>query len=337
MNSKIFSQYVCPECKGDLSKENFKEEESYYCPQCNNRYLIKNHIPRFAKELEDVKIKTAKSFGYKWKKFNQIDPSYKLNFLDELAPIDYKNFFKGKRVLDAGTGMGIPSCCIAENGAENVFGVDISSAIEVAYENTKHLSQVSIVQGDIYKLPFKYNSFDVVVCVAVLQHLPSPEKAYRELLKYVKPEGSLIVWVYGKEGNTFIEYFVEPFRKYFSTKIPLPLLLCFSYFLGGVFQLVSRFLYKPLEKTGIRIMPMHSYIAYRSQFDFKMNSQMIFDQLLAPLSYLFTREEVEGFVKGAPVKDFVIRHHNKNSWTLIATKNPIVNFGNIVENVNSIL
>ena len=326
MIPKNATNYSCPECKIDLIEVTSKmtefriESGSYSCVSCNHSYLIKNSIPRFANQIESIKAKTAKSFGFKWKRFNKIDKSYKLNFLDELAPLDYQKFFKNKLVLDAGTGMGIPACCMGEWGAEKVYGADISSEIEVAYENTKHLSNVSIAQADIYKLPFKYNHFDVVVCVAVLQHLPDPKMAYRELLKYVKPGGDLIIWVYGREGNAFVHYFVEPFRKYIGTKIPLKILLGISCFLGGIFQIVSLIIYKPLEKLGLRFLPMHFYIFYRSQFGLKMNIQMVFDQLLAPLSYLFTRKEVEDLVVNPNIEKSFIRHHNKNSWTVFATK-----------------
>ena len=38
-------------------------------------------------------------------------------------------------------------------------------------------------KGDIYKLPYKSNSFDLVVCTEVLEHLENPKKALRELIR----------------------------------------------------------------------------------------------------------------------------------------------------------
>ena len=76
--------------------------------------------------LDKQKKHTARSFGYKWKIFSVIDDHYKKNFLDEISPLDYRTFFKDKTVLDAGTGIGIPSYCIAENGAREVFAIDIT-------------------------------------------------------------------------------------------------------------------------------------------------------------------------------------------------------------------
>ena len=47
---------------------------------------------------------------------------------------------------------------------------------------------------------------------------------------------------------------------------------------------------------------------------------MILDQLLAPLSYLFSREEVETLCKKTKIAHFVLRHYNNNLWTAICHK-----------------
>jgi SAM-dependent methyltransferase len=325
---KIFSShFACSECKGTLTLDAEKDnqdsvvEGTFSCLQCNLKYPIFEEIPRFVNNLEKIQSNTAYSFGYKWEKFSQIDEWYKKNFLDELRPLEYESFFRGKRVLDAGTGIGIPSYCIAELGAKEVFGIDITTSIENAHRNNKGFKNVTIAQADIYKIPFPRESFDVVVCVAVLQHLPDPQKAFEELISYVKPGGTLILWVYGKEGNAFVEYFVEPFRKIITRRLPVKATLALSYILGILFQLVAIFIYKPLNLLKINWLPLNDYIVYRTRFDWKMNTHMVFDQLLAPLSYLFRREEVEQLFSHPAISEFVIRHHNKNSWTAYGTKN----------------
>jgi 2-polyprenyl-3-methyl-5-hydroxy-6-metoxy-1,4-benzoquinol methylase len=42
---------------------------------------------------------------------------------------------------------------------------------------------LKIKQGDIYDLPYKANSFDLVVCTEVMEHLENPKKALRELVR----------------------------------------------------------------------------------------------------------------------------------------------------------
>lgn len=320
---KYSSAFACPECKGSLTlngktthDKRIKEGE-FHCPTCDYTFPIKNGIPIFLLELSKFKKHTAKSFGYKWRKFKTIDEYYKKNFLDELNPLDNKTFFKDKSVLDAGTGIGIPCYCMAENGAKEVFAIEISDSIEIAYENNKRFNNVTVAQSDIYKMPFKRNSFDVVVCVAVLQHLPNPQRAFDELLTFVKPGGTLVLWVYAQEGNSFVRFFVEPIRKMITRRLPLTIVLTMSFFLGAIFQLIAQYIYKPLNNLKVKRLPLNDYFLYRTNFDYEMNTQMIFDQLLAPLSYLFTKQEIEAFFNKPNVTNFILRHHNKNSWTAI--------------------
>jgi SAM-dependent methyltransferase len=320
------SMYACPECKKLLELAVTAEEDGdvlegeFRCDACSITFPIVRGVPRFAGDMSVVKEHTASSFGYKWSIYSEIDKSYQKNFLDELAPLDLDTFFKDKLVLDAGTGMGIPSFSMAELGARQVYGVDISSEIEIARRNTSSFSNISIAQADIYKIPFERNAFDVVVCVAVLQHLPHFEAAITQLLSHLKPGGTLIIWVYGRENNGFVQYVVEPSRKLFFRKIPVKAAWALSVPLGGLFHAACNLVYKPLNDAGVTSLPMRDYFLYRTNFDLEMNTQMVFDQLLAPLSYLFTREEVDQLLSRPEIESYQLRHHNENSWTGIGIK-----------------
>ncbi|MGL4648355.1 MAG: methyltransferase domain-containing protein, partial [Caldilineaceae bacterium] len=74
------------------------------------------------------------------------------------------------RVLDAGTGGGLFALLLAEDGAREVVGVDISPVmLEVAEFNrlsrtSKHASRVSFRLAPAQALPFGDDWFDVVVC-----------------------------------------------------------------------------------------------------------------------------------------------------------------------------
>ena len=59
--------------------------------------------------------------------------------------------------------------------------------------------------GNIIDLPFSDNSFDAVICVAVIHHLSTPIrrlKAIKELVRVLKPNGKLFVQVWALENNT---------------------------------------------------------------------------------------------------------------------------------------
>lgn len=85
-------------------------------------------------------------------------------------------------VLDAGCGEGFTLDRLQREKIGKVFeGIEYDSeAVTLANEMYPKLK---IKKGDIYKLPFKNNSFDLVICTEVLEHLENPKKAYRELLR----------------------------------------------------------------------------------------------------------------------------------------------------------
>lgn len=314
MKKSNLKKLICPKCKSKLGCKTSK----LTCKKCNSKFEIINSIPRFIENLDEVRKDTSKNFGFKWDKFQKINQYYIKNFLDEIRDLP-KDFFKGKRILDVGCGIGIPSYCMSKKGGKEIYAFDISNSVEQAYENTKRLG-VNIMQADIYKLPFKKEFFDTVVCVAVLHHLPKQKKAFKMLLDLVKPKGHIILWVYGKEGNSFVRFFVEPVRKLFTRKMPMKIVYSMSYFLGLLFKFITTYIYKPLNKIGIKFLPMNEYLIYRSNFSFSNNFEMIFDQLLAPVSKLYSRKEFESLFKDKNLKLCKIRHHNKNSWFGYAQK-----------------
>jgi SAM-dependent methyltransferase/uncharacterized protein YbaR (Trm112 family) len=328
MKEASASRFVCPACGGPLrltaarKNEGRVEEGAFDCPPCGRTYPIRRFIPRFAGELSGTDQHTAGSFGFKWAMFSKIDAYYKKNFLDELAPLDLGTFFIGKSVLDAGTGVGIPAYCMAELGAREVFAFDIMSAIEDTYRNNLDHPQVTVAQADIYAAPFKQASFDAVVCVGVLQHLPDYRRAVDSLLSFVKPGGHLILWVYASEGNGFVRWVVEPLRKSFTRRLPVKVCYGLSWVIGVLFHVVAVGIYGPLNRVGFRRLPMNDYIRYRARFNLPINVQMVFDQLLAPLSHLYSRAKIEALMDRPELEDKIFRHHNRNSWTVIARRRP---------------
>ncbi len=54
-------------------------------------------------------------------------------------------------------------------------------------------------QYDIHDLPFETDSFDAVVCISILEHVPYPVKAISELNRVLKPGGKIwiqVPWLY---------------------------------------------------------------------------------------------------------------------------------------------
>ncbi|NBL63649.1 methyltransferase domain-containing protein [Flavobacterium sp. NST-5] len=57
------------------------------------------------------------------------------------------------------------------------------------YTTTDLLSPLADVKADICNLPFEENSYDVILCNHVLEHIPDDTKAMQELFRVLKPGG----------------------------------------------------------------------------------------------------------------------------------------------------
>lgn len=72
---------------------------------------------------------------------------------------------------------------------EQAFYKRFRSLKNIEYTTTDLNSPLADVKADICKLPFKDNSFNVVLCNHVLEHIPNDTKAMQELYRILKPNG----------------------------------------------------------------------------------------------------------------------------------------------------
>jgi 2-polyprenyl-3-methyl-5-hydroxy-6-metoxy-1,4-benzoquinol methylase len=97
-----------------------------------------------ANTFDAKQAKTALSFGYEWQRFPEMYAEWEKQFLDYMQPHN-TDFFKGKKVLDAGCGNG-RFAYYAGKYAREVWAIDLGPAVEVARKNTASLDNVHVVQ-----------------------------------------------------------------------------------------------------------------------------------------------------------------------------------------------
>lgn len=155
-------------------------------------FPIVNGIPRFV-DSEHY----AAAFGLEWNEHpgTLLDSHTGTNISrDRLehalgCPIES---LRGKTVLEAGCGSGRFTELLVNNGAL-VHAMDLSTAVDANKKNIGDRENYSIAQADLQQLPFRPESFDLVLCLGVLQHTPSPEASIRSLWSRVRPGGSLVI------------------------------------------------------------------------------------------------------------------------------------------------
>ncbi len=101
-------------------------------------------------------------------------------------------------LLDIGCGPGNIVLKVAQRCPQvSIVGVDYSANMvhegrraigELALEN-----QVFFNQGSADQLPFADGTFDIVLSNSVLHHLMNPAKAFEEMLRVAKPDGTIVV------------------------------------------------------------------------------------------------------------------------------------------------
>jgi len=93
-------------------------------------------------------------------------------------------------VLDLGCGTG--ANLKPFSGSSLIVGVD--NSFDALHFTKKQISNVAL--ADLQKpLPFKDNSFDVIICMDVIEHLPEDKMIFREMERILKPRGRAIISV----------------------------------------------------------------------------------------------------------------------------------------------
>lgn len=103
-------------------------------------------------------------------------------------------YMRNKIVLDAACGTGYGSGILSQY-ASKVFGIDISEdAVKYANENYSQ-NNTTFIQANISELPFKDETFDVVVSFETIEHVITEmqDEFLKEIKRVLKPTGVLIM------------------------------------------------------------------------------------------------------------------------------------------------
>lgn len=247
-------------------------------------------------------------FGYEWKNYPTIIPEYEMQFLKWVYPLN-KEFFKNKKILDAGCGIGRNSFWPLTYGSKQATCFDFDkNTVQAAQKNLSKFPNAKVEFNSIYDINYK-DEFDLSFSIGVIHHLEFPRKAIANLVKATKPGGKVLIWVYGYENNEWIVKYINPIRK-ITSKLPTKL----THLLTHLFSVPLYFYVKMFPQS-------HKYMKQISKFRFWHLHSIVFDQLIPKIANYWTKQQALSLFENQNLKNIQIFQVNNNSWTVIGEKN----------------
>jgi len=216
---------------------------------------------------------------------------------------------RGGSVLDAGCGTGIFSIVFARNGAGRVTGIDISPGSLATAKSLKArfgVDNVEFRRQDMLRLPFADGCFDIVWAWGTVHHTTDPFRAISELIRVLRPGGSLLLAVYKRTNVTFIH------------------------------EIIRKTLIRTPRTTWTTISKIMAFFLSPAVFFFKKREksrkgekleELILDWYFVPIRHYYTPDEIRDFLakQGLDVEKFLPasgRFDSSSNFIFKARKRP---------------
>jgi SAM-dependent methyltransferase len=112
----------------------------------------------------------------------------------------------GHRLLDAGCGRDLEFSREFSDDVQ-VVGIDMEPDLQ-----TRNQSSPYAVRGDLERLPFPSDSFDLIISRSVIEHLADPPRVFSEFHRTLKPGGKVILSTPNKYDYVSILASITPYR-----------------------------------------------------------------------------------------------------------------------------
>lgn len=267
---------------------------------------------------------TVKSFGDEWLKFNSFT-SEEINVAgNQYFDIVGKGILnKNTVVLDLGCGSGRWTKYVAKK-VKLIEAVDPSDAVFSAFNLNQNEKNVRVTQASVSNIPFDDETFDFVICLGVLHHIPNTQKALEDVVKKIRKGGSILLYLYYNLDNRGIFYKsllqVATIFRIIISKLPhwLKKLCC---------DLIAIIIYMPLvliTRSLLNIFGMRSWIkkiplSYYSDKSFNIIRNDALDRFGTPLEQRFSKIQIEQMMLRAGLKTICFSS-NEPYWHVLGTK-----------------
>ncbi|KAA5546284.1 methyltransferase domain-containing protein [Roseiconus nitratireducens] len=219
MKTDLIDLLVCPDCESPLRCESDSTIDGEILNgqlRCNNGhgFPISRGIPRFV-DADAYADSFSKQRLYVRRHFRHYehDRSGDARFTPSTG-IPLSDLNQGVS-LEIGCGYGRYLDVVQRHGGQ-IVGVDLSThSVELAYDFVGRQPGVHIVQCDLFKMPFRRQSFANVFSLGVLHHTPDTEQAFKAIVPYAAADGRVAIWVYHPDRKRV----ADRWRRY-TTRFP---------------------------------------------------------------------------------------------------------------------
>ncbi|MFB6306888.1 MAG: class I SAM-dependent methyltransferase, partial [Flavobacteriales bacterium] len=177
--------------------------EPYNTFRINENISIHSFI---SEEENNIDKKTVESFGEEWEKFTEFDDREIESTGSQYFDIINESELNDNTVaLDLGCGSGRWTRYISKR-VKFVEAIDPSNAVIHASKLHKDLKNVRWTHAGVDTMPFRDNSFDFILCLGVLHHIPDTKDALQQAVKKLRSGGIILLYLYYALDNRGVLY-----------------------------------------------------------------------------------------------------------------------------------
>ena len=268
------------------------------------------NINIFSTEGTNIDNEVVKTFGEEWTKFKDYsDEEIRLAGAMYFDILNDSIINKNTYALDIGCGTGRWTLCLSER-IGFIEAIDPSDAIFAAADLLKDVKNVRLTKASIETIPFPDETFDFVMSIGVLHHIPNTQQAIIDCVKKLKTNGYFYCYLYYNLEDKSIFYkslfWISNLFRMFVCKFP-PKLKRFTCDILAVllympFVLLGRILnFMGLQRISKNI-PLSDYTD-KSFFVIRNDS---LDRFGTKLEQRFSKQEVIDLMTKAGLSDIIV-------------------------------
>jgi len=162
--------------------------------------LLKNKVKQYWNKAS-CGTEFISEIKFSKKYFDEIE-NFRYSIEPEIFSFAQFSRYRNKKVLEVGVGAGTDFIQWVRSGAQ-AYGIDLT---QEAIDNVKsrlvleQLNACELKVADAENLPYNNNCFDLVYSWGVIHHSPNTIKCLNEIIRVVKPGGSIKLMVYNRHS-----------------------------------------------------------------------------------------------------------------------------------------